>query len=57
MDVFTQNYINVCVFISVNIHQVAEFSSETQDAVTSMVAMGPGTVTVVQQVNNGTLLW
>uniref|UniRef100_A0A3P9LK71 Zinc finger and AT-hook domain containing n=2 Tax=Oryzias latipes TaxID=8090 RepID=A0A3P9LK71_ORYLA len=34
---------------NVNIHQVAEFSSETQDAVTSMVAMGPGTVTVVQQ--------
>uniref|UniRef100_A0A3Q3WQH7 C2H2-type domain-containing protein n=1 Tax=Mola mola TaxID=94237 RepID=A0A3Q3WQH7_MOLML len=35
--------------------QVTEFSSETYDAVTSMVAMAPGTVTVVQQVNNMTL--
>ncbi|KAM4581551.1 zinc finger protein ZFAT isoform 2-T2 [Odontesthes bonariensis] len=35
---------------NVNIQQITEFSSETQDAVTSMVAMAPGTVTVVQQV-------
>ncbi|XP_070767746.1 zinc finger protein ZFAT [Enoplosus armatus] len=34
----------------VNIQQITEFSSETHDAVTSMVAMAPGTVTVVQQV-------
>ncbi|TNN79998.1 Zinc finger protein ZFAT [Liparis tanakae] len=34
----------------VDIQQIAEFSSETLDAVTSMVAMAPGTVTVVQQV-------
>ncbi|XP_029958746.1 zinc finger protein ZFAT [Salarias fasciatus] len=34
---------------TVNIQQVTEFSSETQEAVTSMVAMAPGTVTVVQQ--------
>ncbi|KAM9310537.1 zinc finger protein ZFAT isoform 2-T2 [Pholidichthys leucotaenia] len=34
---------------SVNIQQITEFSSETQDAVTSMVAMAPGTVTVIQQ--------
>ncbi|CAN9514009.1 unnamed protein product [Ophioblennius macclurei] len=34
---------------SVNIQQITEFSSETQDAVTSMVTMAPGTVTVVQQ--------
>ncbi|XP_074510287.1 zinc finger protein ZFAT isoform X2 [Sebastes fasciatus] len=34
---------------SVNIQQITEFSSETHDAVTSMVAMAPGTVTVVQQ--------
>ncbi|XP_041843986.1 zinc finger protein ZFAT-like isoform X2 [Melanotaenia boesemani] len=34
---------------NVNIQQITEFSSETQDAVTSMVAMAPGTVTVVQQ--------
>ncbi|KAM9352899.1 zinc finger protein ZFAT [Symphorus nematophorus] len=34
---------------NVNIHQITEFSSETHDAVTSMVAMAPGTVTVVQQ--------
>ncbi|XP_044063823.1 zinc finger protein ZFAT-like isoform X2 [Siniperca chuatsi] len=33
----------------VNIQQITEFSSETHDAVTSMVAMAPGTVTVVQQ--------
>uniref|UniRef100_A0A8C9XWK0 Zinc finger and AT-hook domain containing n=1 Tax=Sander lucioperca TaxID=283035 RepID=A0A8C9XWK0_SANLU len=35
---------------NVNIQQITEFSSETHDAVTSMVAMAPGTVTVVQQV-------
>ncbi|XP_030606742.1 zinc finger protein ZFAT isoform X2 [Archocentrus centrarchus] len=35
---------------NVNIQQIAELSSETRDAVTSMVAMAPGTVTVVQQV-------
>ncbi|KAG7229398.1 hypothetical protein INR49_012789 [Caranx melampygus] len=35
---------------NVNIQQITEFSSETQDAVASMVAMAPGTVTVVQQV-------
>ncbi|XP_056237895.1 zinc finger protein ZFAT-like isoform X1 [Seriola aureovittata] len=34
---------------NVNIQQITEFSSETHDAVTSMVAMAPGTVTVVQQ--------
>uniref|UniRef100_A0A8C9XWH9 Zinc finger and AT-hook domain containing n=1 Tax=Sander lucioperca TaxID=283035 RepID=A0A8C9XWH9_SANLU len=39
---------------NVNIQQITEFSSETHDAVTSMVAMAPGTVTVVQQVNNTT---
>ncbi|XP_070823374.1 zinc finger protein ZFAT isoform X2 [Chaetodon trifascialis] len=35
---------------NVNIQQITEFSSETHDAVTSMIAMAPGTVTVVQQV-------
>ncbi|XP_039974627.1 zinc finger protein ZFAT-like isoform X2 [Xiphias gladius] len=34
---------------NVNIQQITEFSSETHDAVTSMVAMAPGTVAVVQQ--------
>ncbi|XP_056301186.1 zinc finger protein ZFAT-like isoform X2 [Pseudoliparis swirei] len=34
---------------NVDIQQITEFSSETLDAVTSMVAMAPGTVTVVQQ--------
>uniref|UniRef100_A0A665TG46 Zinc finger and AT hook domain containing n=1 Tax=Echeneis naucrates TaxID=173247 RepID=A0A665TG46_ECHNA len=34
---------------NVNIQQITEFSSETHNAVTSMVAMAPGTVTVVQQ--------
>ncbi|XP_035528252.1 zinc finger protein ZFAT-like isoform X2 [Morone saxatilis] len=34
---------------NVNIQQITEFNSETHDAVTSMVAMAPGTVTVVQQ--------
>ncbi|XP_036931451.1 zinc finger protein ZFAT-like isoform X2 [Acanthopagrus latus] len=34
---------------NVNIQQITEYSSETHDAVTSMVAMAPGTVTVVQQ--------
>ncbi|XP_023143081.2 zinc finger protein ZFAT isoform X2 [Amphiprion ocellaris] len=34
---------------NVNIQQITEFTSETQDAVASMVAMAPGTVTVVQQ--------
>uniref|UniRef100_A0A8C2X5D8 Zinc finger and AT hook domain containing n=1 Tax=Cyclopterus lumpus TaxID=8103 RepID=A0A8C2X5D8_CYCLU len=33
-----------------DIQQITEFSSETHNAVTSMVAMAPGTVTVVQQV-------
>ncbi|XP_028280575.1 zinc finger protein ZFAT isoform X3 [Parambassis ranga] len=37
---------------NVNIQQITEFSSETQEAVTSMVAMAPGTVTVVQQVTD-----
>ncbi|XP_042346615.1 zinc finger protein ZFAT-like isoform X3 [Plectropomus leopardus] len=35
---------------NVDIQQITELSSETHDAVTSMVAMAPGTVTVVQQV-------
>ncbi|XP_041648982.1 zinc finger protein ZFAT-like isoform X2 [Cheilinus undulatus] len=35
---------------NVDIQQITEFSSETHKAVTSMVAMAPGTVTVVQQV-------
>ncbi|XP_028986133.1 zinc finger protein ZFAT-like isoform X2 [Betta splendens] len=35
---------------NVDIQQITEFSSETHDAVTSMVAMAPGTVAVVQQV-------
>uniref|UniRef100_A0A7N6BWA1 C2H2-type domain-containing protein n=1 Tax=Anabas testudineus TaxID=64144 RepID=A0A7N6BWA1_ANATE len=39
-----------CCLYLVNIQQIAEFSSETHDAVTSMVAMAPGTVAVVQQV-------
>ncbi|XP_053289288.1 zinc finger protein ZFAT isoform X2 [Pleuronectes platessa] len=34
---------------NVDIQEITEFSSETHDAVTSMVAMAPGTVTVVQQ--------
>ncbi|XP_042346614.1 zinc finger protein ZFAT-like isoform X2 [Plectropomus leopardus] len=34
---------------NVDIQQITELSSETHDAVTSMVAMAPGTVTVVQQ--------
>ncbi|XP_034410067.1 zinc finger protein ZFAT-like isoform X3 [Cyclopterus lumpus] len=34
---------------NVDIQQITEFSSETHNAVTSMVAMAPGTVTVVQQ--------
>ncbi|XP_074540259.1 zinc finger protein ZFAT isoform X2 [Halichoeres trimaculatus] len=34
---------------NVDIQQITEFNSETQEAVTSMVAMAPGTVTVVQQ--------
>nr|XP_015831218.2 zinc finger protein ZFAT isoform X1 [Nothobranchius furzeri] len=34
---------------NVNTQQISELSSETQDAVASMVAMAPGTVTVVQQ--------
>ncbi|XP_010795358.1 zinc finger protein ZFAT isoform X1 [Notothenia coriiceps] len=34
---------------NVNIQQITEYSSETHNAVTSMVAMAPGTVTVVQQ--------
>lgn len=48
-------FVNVkCKFClySVNIQQITEFSSETHDAVTSMVAMAPGTVAVVQQVNS-----
>lgn len=39
-----------CLY-SVDIRQITEFSSETHDAVTSMVAMAPGTVAMVQQVN------
>ncbi|KAM6935127.1 zinc finger protein ZFAT isoform 3-T3 [Lycodopsis pacificus] len=35
---------------NVDIQQITEFNSETHNAVTSMVAMAPGTVTVVQQV-------
>ncbi|XP_041798409.1 zinc finger protein ZFAT-like isoform X2 [Chelmon rostratus] len=35
---------------NVNIQQITEFSSETHEAVTSMIAMAPGTVAVVQQV-------
>lgn len=46
----------IVFFHSVNIQQIAEFSSETYDAVTSMVAMAPGTVTVVQQVKHTSLL-
>nr|XP_046255777.1 zinc finger protein ZFAT-like isoform X2 [Scatophagus argus] len=34
---------------NVNVQEITELSSETYDAVTSMVAMAPGTVTVVQQ--------
>lgn len=41
-----------CCLYLVNIQQIAEFSSETHDAVTSMVAMAPGTVAVVQQVSD-----
>lgn len=48
--------VNMCLLCSVNIQQITEFSSETHDAVTSMVAMAPGSVTVVQQVNNITSL-
>lgn len=43
------------IFYSVNIQHIAELSSETYDAVTSVVAMAPGTVTVVQQVNTFSL--
>ncbi|KAF0045224.1 hypothetical protein F2P81_001753 [Scophthalmus maximus] len=43
-------YVTHWLFCSVDIQQITEFSSETHDAVTSMVAMAPGTVTVVQQV-------
>ncbi|XP_054638844.1 zinc finger protein ZFAT-like isoform X2 [Dunckerocampus dactyliophorus] len=32
------------------LQQIAEFNSETHDAITSMVAMAPGTVAVVEQV-------
>lgn len=46
----------MCLLCSVDIQQITEFSSETLDAVTSMVAMAPGTVTVVQQVNGNTSL-
>ena len=53
-------YINtnvcLCVYMyvgAVNIlQQITEFSSEAHNAVTSMVAMAPGTVAVVEQVNN-----
>ncbi|XP_034554537.1 zinc finger protein ZFAT-like isoform X2 [Notolabrus celidotus] len=38
---------------NVDIQQITEFTSETQEAVTSMVAMAPGTVTVVQQLQVG----
>lgn len=38
---------------AVNIlQQITEFSSEAHNAVTSMVAMAPGTVAVVEQVSN-----
>ncbi|XP_061807374.1 zinc finger protein ZFAT isoform X1 [Nerophis lumbriciformis] len=38
---------------TVNIlQQIAEFNTETHDAITSMVAMAPGTVAVVEQVAN-----
>nr|XP_057939523.1 zinc finger protein ZFAT-like isoform X2 [Doryrhamphus excisus] len=38
---------------AVNIlQQIAEFNSETHDAITSMVAMAPGTVAVVEQVED-----
>lgn len=40
-----------------NVQQIAELSSETHSAVASMVAMAPGTVTVVQQVNIITALY
>nr|XP_043890897.1 zinc finger protein ZFAT-like isoform X2 [Solea senegalensis] len=39
----------VALHDNVDIQQITEFSSETHDAVTSMVAMAPGTVAVVQQ--------
>lgn len=45
---------NLCVLRPVNIQQITEISSETHNAVTSMIAMAPGTVTVVQQVNKVT---
>ncbi|XP_077576776.1 zinc finger protein ZFAT [Stigmatopora nigra] len=32
------------------LHQIVELTSETRDAITSMVAMAPGSVTVVEQV-------
>lgn len=50
------NKTNDCFFHLVNIQQITEFSSETYDAVTSMVAMAPGTVTVVQQVKHTSVL-
>nr|XP_020464095.1 zinc finger protein ZFAT-like [Monopterus albus] len=37
---------------NVNIQQIAELGSETHDAVTSVVTMAPGAVTVVQQVSD-----
>ncbi|XP_069393764.1 zinc finger protein ZFAT isoform X2 [Paralichthys olivaceus] len=37
---------------NIDIQEITEFSSEAHDAVTSMVAMAPGTVTVVQQVGD-----
>uniref|UniRef100_A0A096M243 Zinc finger and AT-hook domain containing n=1 Tax=Poecilia formosa TaxID=48698 RepID=A0A096M243_POEFO len=40
-----------------NVQQIAELSSETHNAVASVVAMAPGTVTVVQQVNMITALY
>ncbi|XP_034467481.1 zinc finger protein ZFAT-like isoform X1 [Hippoglossus hippoglossus] len=38
---------------NVDIQEITEFSAEAHDAVTSMVAMAPGTVTVVQQLQVG----
>lgn len=57
-NIANQNHLDKTFFSTraVNIQQIAEFSSETYDAVTSMVAMAPGTVAVVQQVKHIRLL-
>lgn len=42
----------MCVGAVNILQQITEFSTEAHNAVTSMVAMAPGTVAVVEQVNN-----